>query len=97
MNLKERRLELKLTLKEVGEKVGVSYATISRWETGEIANMGRDKIQAYAKALKIDPADIVSMESESDETLSLRDELKKKIDFMTDEQIKAVLMILGQK
>lgn len=54
--LKKRRIELGLTMKEVADKVGVSEGTISRWESGEIANMRRDKIMALANALKISPS-----------------------------------------
>ena len=42
--LKNRRIEKHLTLEEVGRMVGVSAATISRWESGEISIMKRDKI-----------------------------------------------------
>ena len=54
--IKNRRLELQLTMKEVAEKVGVSEATVSRWESGDIENMRRDKIASLAKALQIPPA-----------------------------------------
>ena len=37
--IKEKRLNLHMTIKEVAAKVGVSDATISRWETGEINTM----------------------------------------------------------
>lgn len=50
-HLKERRLQLHLTQKEVAEAVGVTEGTISRYESGDIANMKRDKIRLYAKAL----------------------------------------------
>ncbi len=57
--LKKRRLEKQLTLDDVGQAVGVSAATISRWESGDIANMRRDKIVKLAKALEISPAIIM--------------------------------------
>lgn len=57
--LRDRRKELGLTLKQVAEKVGVSEGTISRWESGKIAEMRRGKVAAYAKALDIDPAVIM--------------------------------------
>lgn len=60
--LKGRRLELNLTLKDISEKVGVTIPTISRWESGDIANMRRDKIVSYAKALNISPAVIMGWE-----------------------------------
>lgn len=57
--IKARREELGLTMKEVAGKVGVSEGTISRWESGDIQNMKRDKIAALADALRISPAVIM--------------------------------------
>ena len=54
--IKNRRKELHLTMKDVADRVGVSEGTVSRWESGNIANMGRDKIAALAKVLKISPS-----------------------------------------
>jgi len=51
----DRRVEMSLTMKELADKVGVSEATISRWESGEIKNMRRDAVANLAKALQIDP------------------------------------------
>lgn len=51
--IKAKREELGMTMKELAEKVGVSEGTVSRWESGEIANMRRDKIFKLAKALNI--------------------------------------------
>lgn len=50
--LARRRKELGLTQKEVADAVGVSEATVSRWESGEIANMRRDRIASLAKVLR---------------------------------------------
>lgn len=66
--LKKRRLEKQLTLDDVGQAVGVSAATISRWESGDIANMRRDKIVKLAKALEISPAVIMGWSDAIDET-----------------------------
>lgn len=63
MNLKERRLELGLTLEEVGDIVGVGKSTVRKWEQGMISNMGRDKIVSISKALKISPLDILEIEA----------------------------------
>lgn len=57
--LKDRRKELHLTMLEVAQKVGVSEATVSRWESGDIANMRRDKIALLANALQVTPAFIM--------------------------------------
>lgn len=45
-----------LTLEQVGEKVGVGKSTVRKWETGDIANMRRDKIALLARALHTTPA-----------------------------------------
>ena len=61
--LADRRKALGLTQKEIAELVDVSEATVSRWESGEIANMRRDRIAAYAKALKTTPSFIMTGDS----------------------------------
>lgn len=63
--LKSRRQELNLTMKEVATSVGVNEGTISRWESGNIANMKKDKIMALAKALQISPAVIMGWDDGS--------------------------------
>ena len=64
--LKKRRNELGLDQKDVAAACDVSEATVSRWESGEIGNMRRDKIAALADVLKISPAVIVgSIDDES--------------------------------
>ena len=70
--LKIRRKELGLTLLDVSKLCGVSEATVSRWESGDIENMRRDRIAAYAKALRLSPN--VIMEAEPLPSLTLSDE-----------------------
>ena len=54
--IKSRRIELGMTMKELGDAVGVSEATISRYESGQIANMKRTTIIALSKVLGIPTA-----------------------------------------
>ncbi|WP_337953990.1 helix-turn-helix domain-containing protein [Phascolarctobacterium succinatutens] len=54
--IKQKRLECGYTMKELAERVGVSEATVSRWESGNLATMKHTKIMLLAKALKISPA-----------------------------------------
>jgi len=54
--IKAKRLEMGLTLEEVGAAVGVGKSTVRKWENGLIKNMGRDKIAAVAKVLDLNPA-----------------------------------------
>ena len=60
--LKDRRIKLNMTMLDVAKKVGVSEGTISRWESGDIANMKRDKIAALARTLQISPGVIMGWE-----------------------------------
>ena len=65
--IKERRIELGLTMLDVAKAVGVSEATVSRWESGNIENMKRDKIVLLAKALKVSPSYIMGWEDDYSE------------------------------
>lgn len=62
--LKNRRLELDLTLEEVGSLCGVSKSTVMKWENGEIENMKRDKIVLIAKALKVEPIYVLGIDDD---------------------------------
>lgn len=57
--LKGRRLSYGYTMEQLGKRIGVSASTISRWESGEIADMRRDKIVALSNALNLEPAVIM--------------------------------------
>ena len=64
LNLKQRRIELGLTMLDVAKLVGVSEATISRYESGNIKNMRSDRIEKYAKALNVSPSDFLEINEE---------------------------------
>lgn len=64
--LRNRRKELNLTMYELSQKVGVSEGTISRWESGNIENMRRDKLVLLAMALEISPSVIMGWEFSND-------------------------------
>ena len=64
--LKNRRIELNLTQLDVAKAVGVSEATVSRWESGNIANMKRSRIAALAQILQIKPGVIMGLEGENE-------------------------------
>ena len=69
--MRNRRKELGLTMKDVAKAVGVSEATVSRWESGNIANMGRDKINALSKVLNLSPISIMGISDDIDDFLEL--------------------------
>lgn len=91
--IKQRRKELNLTQKEVANCVGVSEATVSRWESGDIANMGRDKIALLSKVLNISPSIIAGYDEDissySDDKLDK--EIIKVFSRLSDEKQKQAL------
>ena len=71
--IKKRRLELELTLKDVAKALGVSEATVSRYESGEIQNMGIDKIESLSSVLRCSPGYLMGWSSETAATISNMD------------------------
>lgn len=65
--IRNKRLEMGLTMKQVADAVGVSEGTVSRWESGEIENMRRDKIAALSKLLSIDPRVIMGWQMQNED------------------------------
>lgn len=60
--IKSRREELDLTLEEVGDYIGVSKATVQRYESGEIKNLKLKTIEKLAEILKVSPAYLMGWE-----------------------------------
>lgn len=71
--IRNRRTELGYTQKYLAELVGTTEATVSRWESGDIANMKRDKIAALARALRIPPAVLMDWEEYDREEIERND------------------------
>ena len=51
--IKSRRLELGLTQQELADLCHADRTTIGKWESGDIVNIKRDKLQLLSKALNI--------------------------------------------
>lgn len=99
--LKDRRLELGLTLEDVGKIVGVGKSTVRKWETGDIENMRRDKIALLAKALQVSPSFIMEWNDEKPTTVSgggLSDTVLRLIDVVKqlDEDTQKKLLVAAQ-
>lgn len=96
--IKDRRSELDLTMKEVADAVGVSEATVSRWESGDIADMKRSRIISLAKVLRISPLDILGLseqEKQPSETEGLSDlaiQIAKLVDRLPPESRQLLLV-----
>lgn len=87
--IKERRLELGLTLKELANRVGVSESTISRWESGEIKNMRMSALAALSRELRMNPNIIMGWDEDEQlrNSSGVRAELIQKLAVLTDSQV----------
>lgn len=64
--IKNRRVELGLTQLDIAKAVGVSEATVSRWESGDIGDMKRSRIASLAKVLRMSPTVIMGWKEDDD-------------------------------
>ena len=87
--IKSRRSELGLTLEEIANRVGVSRATVLRWEEGTIQNMGRDKIASLAAALHVTPAYLMGWTD--DPGVQMEHDLASATADFTPEEIQSML------
>lgn len=71
--MRQQRDALGLTYEAIGKYVGVGKSTVRKWFTGDIENMGRNKIALLATILEIDPILFVSdvNELKAEEALKL--------------------------
>lgn len=91
--IKMRRLDLNMTMKELAIKVGVSEGTISRWESGDIENMKRDKIAALASALDVPPAVLMNWEEYDTERIQRSKEARHLYELALNADIKNVEIV----
>lgn len=71
--IRDKRKYLKLSQQELADKIGVSKSAISRYESGQIGNMGIDKAQSLVKALKLDPLVLLDFAGAKRKDLKLDD------------------------
>jgi repressor LexA len=69
--IRERRLELGLTMKQLGQKAGASESAVSRWEAGETDNMKRTNIVKVADALHISPLTFLGYDISDKKTVKI--------------------------
>lgn len=96
--LKQRRAELGLTLKQVADAVGVSEATVQRWESGKM-NIRYNKVVLLADVLHVDPAvlfgwDQLDKKRQPSSSGELSEAQRALIDFVSDLPDETCLAIL---
>ena len=90
-NILEARKNAGLTMEELGKMVGVSRATIKRYESGEIANIPADNIEKIAKATKVSEAFLMGWDTLKKENAAFHARILK--DAELQELIKDFLML----
>ncbi len=95
--IKLKRKEKGLTLRAVADVVGVSEGTVSRWESGDIKTMRRDKIEKLSRLLDIPPAVLLDWDRFDEERIKrnqLISELMVHANSSKVEHIEIVLELL---
>lgn len=62
--LRTRRKELGLTLNDIAQHMGVSEATVQRWESGNIKSLRQGRVAKLADILNVSPAKLMGWESD---------------------------------
>lgn len=62
--IKELRLKKGLTLKQVADAIGVSEATVQRYESGKIGSLKYEKAEALAKLFNVSPGYLMGWDIE---------------------------------
>ena len=65
--IKSRRKEIGLSAEQVAKELGVSPATVYRYESNDIMNMRIDKLEPITKALRTTPAYLMGWEDDKKE------------------------------
>lgn len=71
--LKQRRMELDMTLEDVAQRIGTTRQTIQKYESGVVSNIPSDKIESLAQALGTTPAFLMGWDDGS----ALQNELQQ--------------------
>lgn len=64
--IRKLRKEKGMSLEQLAEMIGTSRQTVHRYETGVIANIPHEKIEALAKALETTPSSLMGWEENID-------------------------------
>lgn len=63
----DRKEELNLSYQDLSDRTGLSKSTLQRYTTGDIGNLGLDKLELLAKALEVSPSYLMGWEDLQEE------------------------------
>lgn len=91
INIAKARKNANLTMEELGKVVGVSRATIKRYESGEISNIPPEKIEKIAKATNVTESYLMGWDTLKKENALFHARILKDVDLL--EMIKKYLSL----
>ena len=75
----DKREEARMTMEELGERLGVSKQTICKWEQGKVKNIDRDYIGKMASMFHCDPNWLMHMEDTPNVTVTYKAEGRQPV------------------
>lgn len=67
--IRKRRIELNMTMDDLGNAIGVQRSAINKYEKGMITDLKRSTIQALATALQVSPLYLLDDDDDDQERL----------------------------
>ena len=77
--IRERRKSMKMSVDELAARLGKDRSTVYRYENGEIENLPLDMLEPIAKALDMNPKELMGWDQSEKEEIN-----KKNSDAMSD-------------
>lgn len=87
----DKRVELGLTMEELGNKIGVQKQSISKWENGQVSNINRSCIAAMSELFGCNPVWLMGFEDAPEVRLKYSAPGKKTITTTVDQKSKPII------
>ena len=89
--IRQKRLELNLTMEELGQKLGVQKSAVNKWEKGETVNIKRECLAKMAELFDVSPVWLMGFENAPDVTVTYSAPGKETVTTMVDNKSKPII------
>lgn len=79
-----KRLEAKMSMEELGERLGVRRAAVNKWEDGSVENIKRSNIEKMARIFDVSPSWLMGFDDAEDVSLTYSAPWKETITVKAD-------------
>ncbi len=87
----DKRVELGLTMEELGNKLGVQKQSISKWENGQVSNINRSCIAAMSELFGCNPVWLMGFEDAPEVRLKYSAPERKTVTNTVDQKSKPLI------